>query len=136
LKHRRAGDNWFRSNLLPPERVAPAAAQQERMFAAVSLDDVLDRPLTLVPTAVVSRAARVADGAWTFDTASVALGEGIAFGVNLDQVGAALVEHFDGRAPLRPQLAELASTLGVPEQRLVEFAETLAGHLGAHGFAV
>lgn len=133
--HRRDGENWFRSNRLPPQRVPPASAQLERMFAA-NVDGVLDRPLTLVPAALVERAARVEDGTWTFVSASVGLQDGIPFGLNLDRVGTVLIERFDGREPLRAQLPALASSLGVAEARLAEFAATLARHLVEHGLAV
>jgi SAM-dependent methyltransferase len=133
--HRRAGENWFRSNLLPPQRIAPASAQLERMFAA-DVDGVLDRPLSLVPTALVERSARLEDGTWRFVASTVGLQEGVPFGVNLDRIGAALVERFDGREPLRTQLPQLASSLGVSSEKLEVFAETLARHLVEHGVAV
>jgi hypothetical protein len=50
--------------------------------------------------------------------------------------GPGLVERFDGRAPLRAQLPELAATLGVPDDKLAGFAETLARHLVEHGLAL
>lgn len=133
--HRRDGDNWFRAGSLPPHAVQPAGAQLERMFAA-QLDDVLDRPLTLVPTVLVERSARVENGTWTFVDATAELREGPGFGVNLDAVGAALIECFDGKRPLRPRLPGIAAELGVPRDQLLEFAERFARHLVSHGFAV
>jgi methylase of polypeptide subunit release factors len=135
LHRREGGANWFRAGLLPDRPLEPASPQLERMFAA-NVDGVLDRPLTLVGTALVEQSTRLEDSVWTFVSASVGLQEGTGFGVNLDRVGAALVERFDGRAPLRPQLPELASALGVSENKLVAFAETLARHVVEHGLAV
>jgi hypothetical protein len=135
LRRRLAGETWFRADGIPEARHEQASAQLERMFEA-RLDGVLDRPLTLVPSVLVERAARVEDGAWIFVSASVGLREGVPFGVNLDGVGSALIDCFDGRTALRPQLPALAATLGVPEDKLVAFAETLARHLVEHGLAV
>lgn len=133
--HRRDGDNWFRAGNLPPHTVQPASDQLQRMFAA-RLDDMLDRPLTLVPSVLVQRAARIEDGRWAFVDATAELREGPGFGINLDAVGVALIECFDGSGPLRSRLPGLAAQLDVPRGRLVEFAEAFARHLVSHGFAV
>jgi methyltransferase family protein len=134
--HRRDGrDHWFRSEAMPPDMPEPASEQLLRLFAA-DTDGLLDRPVSLVPTAVVQRAGSVEDGAWRFVSATVESRDGVALGVNLDPVGSALVDCLDGRAPLRERLPELASRLGVPEDKLTQFAETLVRHLVERGLAV
>jgi methylase of polypeptide subunit release factors len=133
--NRRAGDNWFRAGSMPAHAMQRSAALLERLFAA-DLDDVLDRPLSLVSTVVVERSAHVENGTWEFLAATAELREGIGFGVNLDAVGAAVIECFDGRAPLRDRLPQVASSLGLSVDQLTPFAEALARHLVEHGFAV
>ncbi|HEX7582857.1 MAG TPA: methyltransferase [Gaiellaceae bacterium] len=137
MRRRSGGRNWVRTAELPADRLHTASDHLQRMFAAPDLlDTVLDIPLVLADGTYVDRTVRLDDGNWTFVTSAVRLETGIGFGVNLDHYGAVLIAAFDGKAPLRARLGELARELGAPEAEFVAFAERLARHLVEHGIAV
>jgi len=142
VMHRRSGDNWVRTAELPPNRLKPASAHLQQLFAAQSLlrgepaDALLDRRFALVEHAFLDRTQRVEGGRWALTSTAVRLEAGIGFRVNLDAAGTALVSALDGAAPMRDVLPELAAQLGLPESELAVLAAQFLEHLVERGFAM
>ena len=136
LHRQSSGDGWVRTAELPANRLWPASAHLERLFAAHELlaGDVLALPLALVPGAFVDRTDRLDSGRWAYAGATVRLESGIGFGINLDRYGSALVALVDGAAPVRDRLGPLAVELELSAQDLEAFAAQLVGHLVERGF--
>jgi hypothetical protein len=120
LLRRRAGTNWFRTDVLPAGRLKPASDHILRVFAAHDLlsgpmesEPLLDDRLRVVPTATVEQRVRFHHGAPRVESMMLMLDEGVGFQAGMDASVLQLLTRLDGRRTLREALADGAESDGV-----------------------
>jgi hypothetical protein len=124
LRRRADGPSWIRTDPLPLDRLEPAGAHTERVFAAQDaleqLDDdgLLDLRLALTDNHRLRQTLVARDGALVVESETLELTEGLRFTVGVDRHTVSLLPHLDGRSALRDVLARAAGTFELePEER-------------------
>ena len=104
ILRRRAGVNWTRADRIPADRLQPAGAQIERVFAAGDVlsamrdeRELLAERVGLAPLAVLEQHVVLGDGEWDSGGAVLRLDEGLGFEASLDAATAGMLASLDGR---------------------------------------
>ena len=131
ILRRRAGANWTRADRIPADRLRPAGAQIQRIFAAGDVlsamsdeRELLAERVGLAPLAVLEQHAVLDDGEWDGGGAVLRLDEGLGFEASLDAATAGMLASLDGgarsatwRGTLRGSRARAARPSSRPRSR-------------------
>jgi methylase of polypeptide subunit release factors len=143
LRRRSSGRNWLAADELPPGAIRPAADHIRRVFDAHdhvhSLADeqaLLDESLVLVEGHRVEQTARLVEGEYEIERATLTLDEGIAFEGAVDTYTLHVLARCDGRRTLCEALAEVAEAAGVDPDLFASTGLGIVRRLYELGFLV
>ena len=141
MRRRSGGSNWLHFDDIPAQVPEKYGDHLLRLFAlrdfleSLTSDDVLlDEPLTVAPDARLATECIWAPGGWRISRAELRHEHGDQSAGNLDQRSIELLARMDGRRPLRAVLTEMAASLNVPAEKVIQAALAPVRHLIEGGF--
>jgi methylase of polypeptide subunit release factors len=114
ILRRRKGNNWVRADVLPEDPASPCGEQIVRIFEAEDAlsrlqddDALLARAFRLVDEHRLDQTLRLEGERFAIQRAEVKLASGFGFRGRVDAATLQLLQHCDGRTPLRVLAEEL-----------------------------
>jgi hypothetical protein len=105
-------------------------------LSETSAEDLLDTRLQIVPEAVIESLSRSDGDGWKMERTILRHGRGLRYAGNLDIHIARLIGQCNGRKPLRQLIDELAGSLGVESDKILDSALAAISNLIERGFVL
>jgi methylase of polypeptide subunit release factors len=123
LRKRSAGPNWVREDDMPQDRLTYASdhiarvfAAQDRLSALTNEGELLEDRFALAARTRLEQSVLLQDRAWTVDSITLTLQEGLGFRVAIDANTAQLLAQLDGSRTLS-EVAGPVATAALPVVR-------------------